>query len=168
MSADPDSPIEVRTAAAADVAEITRIREAGGLPDDGERMARYLAGEHHPRHALAPRVMFVAGQGGRMIGYIAGHRTTRFGCDGELQWIFVAPEARGGGAAELLLDRLAAWFIGEGARRVCVDVVPENTRARRFYHSHGAQTLHPNWLVWPDIAAARRQPSSSIPPVSTD
>jgi len=164
MSANPDEPIEVRTATAADVAEMARIREAGGLPDDAERMARYLAGEHHPQHALAPRVIFVAEQGGRMIGYVAGHRTTRFGCDGELQWIFVLPDHRGSGAADLLLDRLAAWFIGEGARRVCVDVVPENTRARRFYHRHGAQTLHRYWLVWPDIAVARTPPSPSTTP----
>lgn len=156
--------VTIRSATAADIAEITRIRAAGGLPDDSARMARYLAGEHHPQHALAPRAMFVAEQGGRMIGYIAGHRTTRHGCDGELQWIYVLPDARSSGAADRLLDRLAAWFIEQGARRVCVDVVPENTRARRFYHRHGAETLLPYWLVWPDIETARMQSSSPAPP----
>jgi GNAT superfamily N-acetyltransferase len=151
-------PFHLRIATAGDVAEITRIREEGGLAGDAERMARYLAGEHHPQHALAPRVIYVAEQGARMIGYIAGHRTTRYGCDGELQWIFVLPQRRGTGVADLLLDALATWFIGEGARRICVDVVPENARARRFYHRHGARTLHPHWLVWPDIEAARIVP----------
>ncbi|HET7228804.1 MAG TPA: GNAT family N-acetyltransferase [Longimicrobium sp.] len=162
-------PLQVRTAKPADVAEMARIREVGGWAGGAgaSTMAKYLAGEHHPQHALAPRVIFVAEQGAGIVGYIAGHRTTRFDCDGELQWLFVLPEQRGSGAADRLLRALAEWFIAQDARRVCVNVEPENARARRFYHRHGAETLHPYWLVWPDISVARRPPSSSTPPESS-
>lgn len=147
------TPIQYREATPADIDEMARIREEGGWTGGASapRMALYLAGQHHPQHALAPRVIYVAEQGDSLIGFIAGHRTRRFGCDGELQWIFVRPESRGSGAASQLLQRLAGWFLDQGARRVCVDVDPANTQARRFYRAHGAEDLNEHWLVWPDI-----------------
>ena len=147
---------------------MARIREAGGWTGGAAeaRMAAYFAGEHHPRHALAPRAGFVAEADGRMIGFVAGHLTTRFGCDGELQWLFVAPERRGRGAAELLLDGLAHWFAGQSAARVCVNVEPDNERARRFYARHGARALSDYWMVWPDIAAARTRSMVARDPIA--
>jgi ribosomal protein S18 acetylase RimI-like enzyme len=149
--------IRCRRAGAADVAEMALIREAGGWAGgaDARRMGLYLAGEHHPQHALAERVVYVAERSGAMIGFIAGHRTTRFGCDGELQWLFVLPEHRGSGAADRLLDELAAWFVGAGAHRVCVNVEPENERARRFYERRGAKPMSEHWMDWPEIGEAR-------------
>lgn len=150
-------PTIYREASAGDVAEMARIREAGGWEGGAgpERMARYLAGEHHPQQALAPRVIYVAEAGGSMTGFIAGHLTLRFGCDGELQWIFVLPGERGAGVADGLFDRLAAWFAGRDARRVCVNVEPDNPRARAFYARHGARPFHPYWMMWDDITATR-------------
>ena len=52
------------------------------------------------------------------------------------------------------LTALAGWFGRQGAGRVCVNVAPENERARRFYQRHGAQELGEHWLVWPDIRAS--------------
>ena len=113
-------------------------------------MARYLAGEHHPRQALPPREMWLAEVAGTPVGYVAGHLTRRFGCDGELQWIYVVREHRGGEVAPALLRLLAAWFVDREARRVCVDVGDEH--ARRFYRRHGAvDLLPPHWLVWNDV-----------------
>jgi GNAT superfamily N-acetyltransferase len=149
------SSVLCREATLSDVDEMARIRAEGGWLGGApaERMARYLAGEHHPQHALAPRVIYVAEEGTSMAGFIAGHLTRRYGCDGELQWIFVVPEQRGGAIAQLLLRRLAAWFLDQRARRICVDVDPENRPGRRFYRRHGAQDLNEHWLVWPDIRA---------------
>src|SRR5437870_4357210 len=131
--------IEYRQAVPSDIPAMARLRgseEEGGASE--ERMARYLAGEHHPQHALMPRVLYVALEGDAVVGYIAGHLTRRYGCDGELQWIYVIPERRGSGVASELLCRLAAWFVEQKASRICVDVTPTNTRARRFYTRHGA------------------------------
>lgn len=150
------APVTIRAATPADVPEMGRIRDLGAWAGgaSAERMALYLAGRHHPRHAREPRVVFVAEEGASLVGYVAGHLTTRFGCDGELQWLFVLPEHRGGEAAPRLLRELAAWFVLHGARKVCVNVEPENLRARRFYQRHGARVLDEHWLVWPDISSA--------------
>lgn len=61
------------------------------------RMAAYFAGNHHPQEALAPRVGYVAIVDEAVVGYIAGHRTTRHGCAGELQYFFVSRNSDGVG-----------------------------------------------------------------------
>jgi GNAT superfamily N-acetyltransferase len=124
---------------------------AAGVADP--RMAAYLDGHHHPRQALLPRVAFVALVGTTVVGYIGGHLTRRYQCDGELQYLFVAPQYRRTGIASELLRLLAPWFAHEGARKVCVNVDPDNGGARAFYTLHGAISLHPFWLVWNDIRA---------------
>jgi ribosomal protein S18 acetylase RimI-like enzyme len=73
-----------------------------------------------------------------MAGFVAGHRSQRFDCDGELQWIDVAEEFRGRGIAGRLLTEMAEWFVRHDARRVCVNVDPGNAIARRLYASRGA------------------------------
>lgn len=144
--------MRIREARLADVARLAEIRagdtEAG--PAD-RRMERYLAGTHHPGDALAPRVMYVALEGEHIAGYIAGHLSTRFDCRGELQYLYVARDYRRRGAASALLMALTNWFIEQDARRVCVDVVPENAAARAFYRQHGAVELNRAWMVWEDI-----------------
>jgi ribosomal protein S18 acetylase RimI-like enzyme len=145
--------VHYRAATDDDVAALERIAGAdawqGAGPD--ARVRRYLAGEHHPQQALALRVVYVA-DAGEIIGYIAGHLTRRFGCDGELQWLALAPERRGSGVADALFHHLAAWFSAADVHRVCVDVQPGNARARRFYQRMGARELNPHWLQWDDIA----------------
>jgi ribosomal protein S18 acetylase RimI-like enzyme len=105
----------------------------------------------NPQKALKPRVLYVAVADGAIVGFIAGHLTRRFDCDGELEWIDVVPEYRGNSVSKELVRRLAGWFTDHGAARICVDVDPENTIARRFYRKHGARQLNKHWLVWDDI-----------------
>ena len=144
---------DVRDAVPSDIPAIAELRRKGGWSGgaDAEVMARYLAGEHHPQHALTPRVILVAEAEGQLVGFIAGHRTTRFECDGELQWLFVAPISRGTGVADRLFASLAAWFVEHDAARVCVNVEPDNESARRFYARHGATELNAHWMRWDDV-----------------
>jgi ribosomal protein S18 acetylase RimI-like enzyme len=121
------------------------------------RIAHYLDGQLHPRHALKPRVSYVASDGDCLIGFIAGHLTRRHGCDGELEWINVIPVRRGSDIASELLRHLAAWFVEQKASRICVDVDPANATAQRFYRRHGALDLKPHWLVWHNINVLRGQ-----------
>lgn len=67
---------------------MAHLREASGWTDGAPeaRMRLYLLGEHHPQKALASRVAYVAEAAGAIVGFIAGHLTARFGCEGELQW----------------------------------------------------------------------------------
>ena len=140
--------IHYRKADLTDVPRLVRLPregEAGGDP----RMLQYLAGEHHPQQALLARGMWMAAEGESPIGYVAGHLTRRFGCDGELQWIYVVPEHRRTQVASNLLRLLAGWFVEHGARRVCVDVGDDE--ARPFYRNRGAVELSKYWMVWNDI-----------------
>ena len=139
-----------RKAVPADIPALVRIHRQGDAGGDSEsRMVRYLEGEHHPQQALLPPVMWLAAEGDSPIGYAAGHLTHRFGCDAELQWIYVIPERRRDRVASKLLRLMAEWFLEHEARRVCVDVGDE--RARPFYRRSGAVDLNRHWMVWSDI-----------------
>lgn len=148
-----------RIATQADVDAMARIRSEGGWEEGApaERMGLYLAGRHHPQHALPARSMYVAEdyEDNAMLGFVAGHLTTRYSCDGELQWIYVLPEHRGSGVADALLQRMNEWFLSNDARRICVNVDPRNQVARRFYERNGAQELNEYWMVWQDLQATQ-------------
>lgn len=130
------------------ISKLPQPGEAGGDPE--ERMLGYLAGDRHPQQALAPRAMWIAELDGEPIGYTAGHLTRRYGCDGELQWIYVVRDQRRTHVASELLRLLARWFVEQRALRICVDVGDEE--ARPFYRRSGAVDLNKHWMVWEDIS----------------
>lgn len=153
----PLGNIEYRVATSADVAAMARSRLAdpsGAAMDP--RVAAYLDGEHHPREALPPRIGYLALDAEAVVGYIAGHRTRRFGYDGELQYLFVAPGRRRAGIATALVGLLARWFLDRGIARVCVNVDTGSPGAAPFYRSVGAGPLNPHWYAWEDIGTALR------------
>ena len=116
-------------------------------------MAAYLDGTHHPRQALAPRIAFVALIEDDVIGYIAGHATTRYDCSGEVQYLYVAPTYRRSGVALGLLRELARWFSANQIRRVCVNADLDSVGAVAFYVAQGAVALNKHWFAWEDITA---------------
>jgi GNAT superfamily N-acetyltransferase len=145
-------PIRVRPIENGDIAATAALRaEEWGTQVFWEvRIERYLQGEHSPQQALPARAAFVAEDDGTIVGFVSGHRTRRYGCDGELQWMNVASERRKRGIAGLLLKTIADWFVQQESRRVCVDVDPKNVAAHRLYTKYGAQRLNDHWMVWPD------------------
>jgi GNAT superfamily N-acetyltransferase len=145
--------IQYRLAEKSDIPAMARLRAEEWETEEywTVRISRYLSGELHPQHALLPRVSYAALEGNCLVGFIAGHLTRRYACDGELEWINVIPERRGNAVASELLRLLAAWFVEQKASRICVDVDPANITARRFYLRHGAEKLNEHWLVWNDI-----------------
>ena len=145
--------VHYRQAGKSNVPAMARIRagEWGTEEYWRVRISRYLDRELHPQQALLPRVIYVALEGDSLVGFIAEHLTRRYACDGELEWINVIRERRGSVVASELLRLLAAWFAKQKASRICVDVDPASTTARRFYMRHGADNLNEHWLVWNDI-----------------
>jgi GNAT superfamily N-acetyltransferase len=129
-----------------------RASEWGNLEYWKTRISQYLNGARSPHRALAPRTCYVAVEQSSVVGFVAGHLTRRYACQGELEWINVIPERRGTGVASELLRLLAGWFVQQQALRICVDVDPANARARAFYTRHGAERLNKHWLVWNDIS----------------
>ena len=114
-----------------------------------QRITEYLNRTHHPQKALQERVLFVAEAEKKIIGFIAGHLTQRFNCDGELQWINVSEAYRNKGIGFEMICILNKWFILHNAFKICVDA--GNERARKFYQKHGAEDLNQHWLYWKDI-----------------
>jgi len=87
-----------------------------------------------------------------MVGYIAGHFSTRHGVEGELQSLYVRASHQRQQIGTELLKRLASWFAAHGRRTICVGVEPANPYWR-FYEKHGARYINKHWLVWDDIGA---------------
>jgi GNAT superfamily N-acetyltransferase len=146
--------IEYREATTSDVPAMAQCRvtdPAAGNADP--RMAAYLDGLHHPHQALAPRIGYVAVDGDMVIGYIAGHETRRFDCEGEVQYLYVATEYRRRGIATTLLQMVAEWFRSRGKERICVNVNIDSPPAVPFYLSCGAQPMNQHWYLWPDIGS---------------
>jgi GNAT superfamily N-acetyltransferase len=145
-------PTRIRPAEEADVPAMASIRarewetEAYWL----DRIGNYLRGEDGPKQSLPARAVFVALERTEVIGFVAGHRTRRFGCDGELEWVNVVEENRGHGIACKLLQQMAAWFVEHDALRICVDVDPKNLAAWQLYSKFGAKPLRKHWMVWED------------------
>jgi RimJ/RimL family protein N-acetyltransferase len=145
-------PVFLRSAEEADIPQMAaiRAREWGTEPYWTKRIAAYLSGEQSPQQALPARAAFVAIDEAEIVGFVAGHRTRRLGCDGELEWINVVVDRRSGGISYQLMAMMSAWFVEQTALRICVDVDPKNTAARKFYLRCGAQPLNDHWMVWED------------------
>ena len=156
------SNLTYRQIVPSDIPEMARLRAAkrGNTDYWTDRMTRYFAGDHNPQLALRPRVAIVAVEGEAVVGFIAGHLTRRYSCEGEVQWIHVAPERRRTGVASEMLLQLAKWFVEQKAYKVCVDVDPSNTPGLELYKKHGAVYLNPHWLFWNDIRSLAQQSST--------
>ncbi|MFL5557173.1 MAG: GNAT family N-acetyltransferase [Gemmatimonadaceae bacterium] len=144
--------ITYREAISADVPAMERCRDGDTQAGPADaRMAAYLDGKHHPQQALPPRTAFVALAGDDVVGYIAGHATERYGCAGEVQYLYVAPGYRRRRVAHNLLRSVARWFQTRDIRRVCVNANIESLAAVAFYAAEGAVPLNKYWYIWEDI-----------------
>ena len=76
------------------------------------------------------------GDDARPVGLAGGLRRTP-AHEPELIGMWVAPEARGTGAADLLVRSVCAWAEGEGAASIDLWVTDGNDAARRLYQRHG-------------------------------
>ena len=140
-----------RKASTPDIPYLAKIRARNSANEEHwtNRITGYNNGTINPQKAEPLRIIFIASQNDVIIGFIAGHLTNRFDCDGELQWVDVLPEYRRSGIASTLLKELAYWFINHKSCKICVD--PGNDEARKFYSKNGAINLNEHWMYWADI-----------------
>jgi GNAT superfamily N-acetyltransferase len=148
--------LRYREATTADVPamELCRAVDTVVGPADN-RMTAYLEGRHHPGQALAARIGYVAVADNIVVGYIAGHGTTRLNCEGEVQYLYVKAEYRRHGVGTMLLKHLAQWFRIREVAKVCVNVNPASPAAAPFYVNCGARPINEHWYVWTDIGLAK-------------
>ena len=143
--------ISYRKAISLDIPSLAKIRS--GNPDIEkhwtDRISGYLNYTHNPQQALKPRIIYVATDYDKIVGFVAGHLTIRYDCEGELQWINIIEEYQKHGIASELVKVLANWFVEQKSYKICVD--PGNDIARRFYKKNGAENLNAHWMFWKDI-----------------
>jgi len=140
-----------RQASISDIPYLAKIRAGNSATEEHwtNRITGYHNGTVNPQKAEQSRIIFISSHNDKIIGFIAGHLTKRFDCDGELQWIDVMAEYRRSGIASELLKELAKWFINQKSYKVCID--PGNDEARKFYQKNGATNLNDHWMYWADI-----------------
>lgn len=96
--------------------------------------------------------VFVLEEDGRIRGTIAGLISPWFMCGSDVilteQWVWVEPEARGGGAFSALLKALTRWGIGLGATKLCMVAIGSGTekQVREFYSRRGFTYMETHFL----------------------
>jgi ribosomal protein S18 acetylase RimI-like enzyme len=146
------SNIEYRESTSEDILFLAEIRARNSATEEYwyDRISGYLKFTVNPQMAFKPRIIYVAHDDNVIVGFIAGHLSHRFECDGELQWIDVVQEYRKVGIASELVKKLARWFIDQNSLKICVD--PGNDIAINFYKKNGAGFLNEHWLFWKNIS----------------
>jgi GNAT superfamily N-acetyltransferase len=133
--------LEIRRAENGDEALLRSLR-LQALTDSpaafGSTYERELARTNEDwRHWMAPGVTFILLAEGEPRGLVAGVRDSQdVGCV-HLMAMWVHPDARRGGAAEMLITSVKNWAVEVGAVEVQLNVVENNSRAVTCYERAG-------------------------------
>jgi ribosomal protein S18 acetylase RimI-like enzyme len=145
--------IKFREAADSDIQAIANLFSSGGNSEKYwyARIQGYKNCEFTPHQALSHRLLMVATSSDSIIGFIAGHLTTRLDYTGQIQWLTVTSEYRRKGVGSELLSILSGWFVENNSLGISVDIDPDNAAIQSFYKSRHAESLNKYWLYWRDI-----------------
>jgi GNAT superfamily N-acetyltransferase len=113
------------------------------------RWITYFKGQS-PQTSKPERVVFKALSENRIVGYLAGHLTTRFDMDAEIQSFYILKPYQRQGLGMKLLKKFGEWLISEKATRLCVGISPANIY-KTFYLKNNGQYLNDHWIYWSDI-----------------
>ena len=96
---------------------------------------------------------FVAEREGALAGHVHVKRTDpapvfERGPEGTISEVYVAPDYRGQGIADALMDRAEAWAADRGCEYVSLSVNEDNETARRVYESRGYSTRRRKMDKW--------------------
>ncbi|HEY4198695.1 MAG TPA: GNAT family N-acetyltransferase, partial [Mucilaginibacter sp.] len=91
----------------------------------------YFNGET-PVSARPERIVFKAIKGEEIIGLIAGHLTSRYSKDAEIQKFYVLKGEQRKGVGTELLKNLLVWLSRHRAKSLCVGIDQENLY-QKFY-----------------------------------
>jgi GNAT superfamily N-acetyltransferase len=118
------------------------------------RWREYITSGSRAQMSRGDGWVFIAEVGGRPVGYIAYHHTTRHGTDAELQNIYLLKEYQRQGIGTHLLAMVAQQLLIDGSRTMCVGF-DEFGPYKQFYFKHGAVALAPGapWAIWDNVPA---------------
>lgn len=112
------------------------------------RWQTYFIGQS-PQTSKPERIVLKAIDNNQVIGYIAGHLTTRFNLDAEIQSFYILKKEQNKNIGTKLLTEFLKWLIDMDARSLCVGIKPEN-KYKAFYLKYGGQYLNEHWIYWQD------------------
>ncbi len=115
------------------VARLTALHDAA-FPDTHTAMAEMCARDP------ARDGLWVAHDEGRAVGYVFAHRPPAL-LQGAVEYVAVAPAARGRGVGRALLSSAVAWLFAIGAPEVFLTVDADNARALGVYRAAGFERL---------------------------
>lgn len=114
-----------------------------------------------PASAKPERIVYLATLNGEGVGYLAGHLTTRYDLDAEIQSLYILKPFQRQGIGQILLSKFIAWLDTHNAYSLCVGIASENPY-QAFYLKFGAQYLNPHWLVWNDTKTLKEKLHSML------
>ena len=85
--------------------------------------------------------LLLAWQGGAVVGCAALRKVDANVC--EMKRVYLRPAARGHGLGRQLIERIVAAARETGYSRICLDVLPEFTRAQHMYAALGFRPTAP-------------------------
>lgn len=104
-----------------------------------------------PVSAKPQRIVFKAIKDKQIVGFIAGHLTTRYHKDAEIQSFYVLKDEQRHGIGSALLEKLLTWLKVQKAKSLCVGIFPQNPYLV-FYLKFGGLHLNPHWIYWDDLS----------------
>jgi GNAT superfamily N-acetyltransferase len=136
-----DAPVTIRRIDSADWSALRTIR-LEALTDAPAAFGSTLQGAlrlsaRQWRHKVATTVYFLAERDGAVVGMVSGGFNDSVPGTHWLYGMYVTPTARGSEAAQLLVEAVAEWARGEGAREIYLHVASGVPRARAFYLKNG-------------------------------
>lgn len=112
--------------------------------DEAHRPAEAWEADAVARSAGPEDTTFVAESERGVLGLVGAYRSTEEPGTVELVSMWVAPEARGKGIGEGLVEQVVEWARAGGARRVALWVVQGNDPAFALYERAGFVTVDPS------------------------
>ena len=114
-----------------------------------------------PASSRPQRIILKAVSEGRIIGYIAGHLTNRYGLDAEIQSFYILKEYQRNGTGKQLLKKFVEWLLTQPAKSLCAGIKPEN-KYQAFYLKYGGRNLNEHWIYWDDMQELAKQLRSVV------
>jgi len=121
-----------------------------------QRWSGYLAGTRHPRLAKPERIVFLATDGPKVVGYIGCHHAKPEECgedwkaDAELQQIYILKNYQRRGIGTHLFSMIVSW-LSDAKMNSLVVGYHETNPYRSFYLKMGGNEVSPGVSYWDDL-----------------
>lgn len=119
-----------------------------------DRWQTYFDGKS-PQSSFPQKIILKAIQEDKIIGYLAGHFSSRYNLEAEIQSFYVLKEFQRQGIGKALLQKYVEWLLDNERKSLCVGFNPAN-KYKSFYEKFGGLYLNEHWIYWNDLERLNR------------